>query len=95
MFIAALFTIAKTCQQPKCPSTEEWIRYQFSSVTQSCPTLCDPMACSMPGFPVQHQLLELTQTHVHGVGDATQPSHDLLSPSPPAFNLSHHHSLLQ
>ena len=57
---------------------------QFSSVTQACPTLCDPMDCSMPGFPVHHQLLELTQTHVHWVGDAIQPSHPLLSPSPPA-----------
>ena len=61
---------------------------QFSSVTQSCPTLCDPMNCSTPGLPVHHQLPELTQTHVHCVGDAIQPSHPLLSPSPPAFNLS-------
>ena len=62
---------------------------QFSSVTQSCLTLCDPMDCSMPGFPVHHQLPELTQTHVHRVGDAIQPSHLLLSPSPPTtFNLS-------
>ena len=51
---------------------------QFSSVTQSCPTLCDPMDCSTPGFPVHHQLQELAQTHVHWVGDATQPSHPLL-----------------
>ena len=51
---------------------------------QSCPTLCEPMDCSMPGFPVHHQLLELAQTHVHWVGDAIQPSHLLLSPSPPA-----------
>ena len=56
---------------------------QFSSVTQLCPTLCNPMDCSMPGFPVHHQLLEFTQTHVHPVGDATQPSHPLSSPSPP------------
>ena len=55
---------------------------QFSSVAQSCPTLCDPMNCSMPGLPVHHQLPELTQTHVHQVGDAIQPSHPLLSPSP-------------
>ena len=59
-----------------------------SSVSQSCPTLCEPMDCSMPGFPVHHQLLELAQTHVHQVGDAIQPSHPLSSPSPPAFNLS-------
>ena len=60
----------------------------ISSVTQSCPTLCDPMDCSSPGLPVQHQLLEFTQTHVHWVGDAIQPSHPLSSPSPPALNLS-------
>ena len=58
---------------------------QFSSVTQSCPTLCDPMDCSMPGFPLHHQLLELTQTQVHPVGDAIQPSHPLLTSSLPAF----------
>ena len=60
---------------------------QFSSVTQSCPTLCDPRDCSTPGFPVHHQLPELAQTPVHYVGDAVQPSHPLLSPSPPTFNL--------
>ena len=65
----------------------------FSSVAQSCPALCDRMDCSMPGFPVHHQLSELAQTHVHGVGDAIQPSHPLSSPSPPTFNLSHHQSL--
>ena len=58
------------------------------SVTQACPTLCDPMDCSAAGFPVHHHLLELAQTHVHQVGDAIQPSHPLSSPSPPAFNLS-------
>ena len=63
---------------------------QYSSVTQSCPTLCNPMDCSTPGFSVHHQLPEFTQTHVHCVGDAIQPSHPLSSPSPPAFNLSQH-----
>ena len=57
----------------------------LSPVTQSCPTLCDPMDCSTPGFPVHHQLPELTQTHVHRGGDAIQPSHPLSSSSPPAF----------
>ena len=61
---------------------------QFSSATQSFPTLCDPMNCSTPGLPVHHQLLEFTQTHVHRVGDAIQPSHPLSSPSPPAPNPS-------
>ena len=66
---------------------------QFSSVAHSCLTLCDPMDCSMPGFPV-HQLPELAQTHVHRVGDAVQPSHPLSSPSP-TFNLSQHQGLFQ
>ena len=61
---------------------------QFSSVSQSCPTLCDPMNCSTPGLPVHHQLPEFTQTHVHRVGDAIQPSHPLSFPSPPAPNPS-------
>ena len=68
---------------------------QFSSVAQSCPTLCDPMNHSTPGFPAHHQLPEFTQTHVHAVGDAIQPSHPLSSPSPPAFNLSQHQVLFQ
>ena len=66
---------------------------QFSLVAHSCLTLCDPMDCSTPGFPVHHQLLELAQTHVHPVGDAIQPSHFLSSASPPAFNLSQHQGL--
>ena len=61
---------------------------QFSSVAQSCPTLCDPMNHSMPGLPVHHQLLEFTQTHVHRIGDAIQPSHPLSSTSPPSHNPS-------
>ena len=65
-------------------------RVQFSLVTQSCPTLCNPMNCSTPGLPVHHQLLEFTQTRVHRVSDAIQPSHPLSSPSPPALNLSQH-----
>ena len=68
---------------------------QFSSVAQSCPTLCNPMNRSMPGLPVHHHLPEFTQTHVHRVGDAIQPSHPLLSPSPPAPNPSQHQSLFQ
>ena len=63
---------------------------QFNSVAQSRLTLCEPTDCSTPGFPVYHQLLEFTQTHVYRVSDAIQPSHSLLSLSPPAFNLSQH-----
>ena len=66
--------------------------FQFSSVTQSCPTLCDPMNCSTPGLSVHQQLPEFTQTHVHLVGDAIQPSHPLWSPSPPTPNPSQHQS---
>ena len=78
----------------KLPDGRDWLRrklglvlmggatLQFSSVAQSCPTLCDPMDCSTPGLPVHHQLLEFTQTYAHRVGDAIEPSHPLLSPSP-------------
>ena len=68
---------------------------QFSSVAQLCPTLGDPMNRSTPGLPVHHQLPEFTQTHVHRVSDAIQPSHPLSSPSPPAPNPSQHQSLFQ
>jgi len=69
--------------------------HQIRSVTQLCPTLCDPMNCSTSGLPVHHQLLEFTQTHVHRVSDAIQPFHPLSSPSPPAPNPSQHQSLFQ
>ena len=106
VFIAALFIIARTWKQPRCPSADEWIRKlwyiytmeysdQIRSVTQSCPTLCDTMNRSTPGLPVHHHLLEFTQTHVHRVSDAIQPSHPLSSPSPPAPNPSQHQSLFQ
>ena len=78
-----------------------WINYslfssvQFSSVTQLCPTPCDSMNHSMPGLPIHHQLPESTQTHVHQVGDAIQPSHPLSSPTPPALNRSQHQGLFQ
>ena len=68
---------------------------QFSSVAQLCPALCDPRNCSTPGFPVHHQLPEFTKTHVHGVSDAIQPSYPLLSPSPPALNLSQHQGVFK
>ena len=71
------------------------VTIQFSLVTQSCLTLCDPMNRSTPGLPVHHQPPEFTQTHVHRVSDAIQPSHPLSSPSPPAPNPSQHHSLFQ
>src|SRR5574340_771276 len=144
MFIAALFIIARTWKQPRCPSADEWIRklwyiytteyysaikkntfdtvlmrwmklepiiqsevsqkekhqysissVQFSSVAQSCPTLCGPMNRSIPGLPVHHHLPEFTQTHVHRVSDAIQPSHPLSSPSPSAPNPSQPQSFFQ
>ena len=73
----------------------EGISVQFGSVTQLCMILCDPMDCSMPGFPAHHKLLELVQTHVHWVSDAIQTSHPLLSPSPHALNLSQYQRLFQ
>ena len=76
-------------------NTGNFFFFQFSSVSQSCPSLCDPMDCLMPGLPVHHQLLELTQTHVHWVSDAIQPSHPPLSPSPPDFNFSQHQGLFK
>ena len=81
----------------KVPWTEELMGHSpsSSSVTQSCLTLCDPLDCSMPGFPVHHQFLEFAQTHVHSVGDAIQPSHPLSSPSPSALNLFQHQGLFQ
>ena len=75
-------------KRPKCETS-----VQFSSVAQSCPTLCNPKNCSMPGLPVHHQLPEFTQTRVHQVRDAIQPSHPLSSPFPPAPNPSQHQSL--
>ena len=75
--------------RPPCHSV------QFSLVPQSCPTLCDPMNLSKPGLPIRHQLSESTQTHVHRVGDAIQPSHPQSSPSSPALNLSQHQGLFK
>ena len=84
------------CHPLLLPSIFPNIRvYQFSSVTQPCLTLCNPINRSTPGLPVHHQLPESTQTHVHQVDDAIQPSHPLLSPSPPALNLSQHQGLFQ
>ena len=71
------------------------IKGKIRSVTQSCPTLCDPMNRSTPGLPVHHHLPEFTQTHIHGVSDTIQPSHSLSSPSPPAPNPSQHQGLFQ
>ena len=103
VFISALFTRARTWNQPRCPSTDEWMKrigillnHQFSSVQSlSRVRLCGPMNCSMLGLPVHHQIPEFTHTHVHQVGDAIQPSHPLSSPSPPAPNPSQHQSLFQ
>ena len=77
------------------PIWQLWHTHSCFLVTQLCPTLCNPIKCSMPGFPVLHHLPELAQIHVYWVGDAIQPSHPLLSPSPAAFNLSQHQGLFQ
>ena len=69
--------------------------HQFTSVAHLCPTLCNPMNRSIPGFPVHYQLPEPTQTHVHCISDAIQPSHPLSSPSPPALNVSQHQGLFK
>ena len=79
----------------KLLSVWEYVSVQFSPVTQSCPTLCNPMDCSTLGLPVHHQLPEFTQTCFHGVGDAIQPSHPLSSSSPPTFNHSQHQGLFK
>ena len=83
------------CLSPHTVSVWAFPHSQLSSVAQSCPTLCEPMNRSTPGLPVHHQHPEFTQTHVHPVGDATQQSHPLLSPSPPALNHSQNQSLFQ
>ena len=75
---------------PTSPPALSLSQHRFSSLAQWCLTLCNPMNRSPPGLSVHHQLLEFTQIHIHPVGDAIQPSHPLLSPSPPAFNLSQH-----
>ena len=82
---------------PSLPSRYNYHEYthQFSSADQSFPTLWDPIDYSTPGLPVHHQLPEFTQIHVHWISDAIQPSHPLLSLSPPTFNLSQHHGLFQ
>ena len=88
---ALVFTTKKELNK----TTQLFYYIQFSSVAQSCLTLCDPMNRSTPGLPVHHPLLEFTQTHVHRVSDAIQPSYPLSSPSPPAPNPSQHQSLFQ
>src|SRR5574342_25228 len=85
----------KVCISDFCRVESKQCSSQFSSVPQSCPTLCDPMNRSTPGLPVHHQLPEFTQTHVHQVSDAIQPSHPLASPPPPAPNPSQHQSRFQ
>ena len=93
-FVYTLLTrliFLSACPRPQLVIASDQIR----SVTQSCPTLCNLMNHSTPGLPVHHQLPEFTQTHVHRVGDAIQPSHPLSSPSPPAPNPSQYQSLFQ
>ena len=90
MLLFSIFSSGRLCLIIQASSL-----VQFSSVAQSCPTLCDPMNLSTPHLPVHHQLPEFTQTHVHRVGDAIQPSHPLSFPSPPAPNPSQQQSLFQ
>ena len=100
---AAIYGVAQSRTRLKWPGSSSSRKpyalvtgsVQFSSVAQSCPTLCDPMNRSIPGLPVHHKLPEFTQTHLHWVGDAIQPCHPLSSPSPPAPNPSQHQSLFQ
>ena len=97
---AAVYGVAQSRTRLKwlSSSSATWkpsILLQFSSLAQSCPTVCDPMDHSMLGLPVNHQLPESTQTHFHWVSDAIQPSHTLSSPSPPAFNLSQHQGVFK
>ena len=92
---SAVFAIVKGISFKWIFSLLSKLPYQFSSVTQSCLTHCDPMGCSTPGFPVRHQLPEFIQTHIHCVGDAYQLSHPLSSPSSPTFNFSQHQGLSQ
>ena len=96
--LLSLWKFQDTSQEPGGKTSQLFIiqdSVQFSSVAQLCPTLCNPIYCSMPGLPVCHQLPEFTQTHVRWSGDAIQPSHPLSSPSPPAPNPSQHQSLFQ
>ena len=99
IFLSSSFCSVQLCKELDCiyphGRGQSILSVQFSSVTQLCQTLCDPMDCSMAGFPVHHQLPEPTQTHVLWVGDAIQPSHPLLSPSPSAFSLSQHQGLFK
>ena len=100
MFYSAGSQMEKTFVMPKTnqrltPRHKEFLLSVVQLVTQSCPTLCNPMDCSSPGLPVHSQLQELAHTHVHQVGDAIQPSHPLSSPSPAALNLSQHQGLFQ
>ena len=92
---SSFYSVPQAVKEEKKKTCRNISSVQFNSVTQSCPTLCDPMNCSTPGLPVYHQLLESTQTHVHWVSDAIQPSYPLSSPSPPAFNLSQHRGLFR
>ena len=95
VFIMYLLSLLNSFFNSKFFLVAPFSSVQFSSVAQSCPTLCDPMNSSTPGLPVHHQLPEFTQTHIHRVSDAIQPSHPLSSPSPPAPNPSQHQSLFQ
>ena len=106
LVLKSCYTIVSTWEKPRCPVTDECMKkmwyintmelpVQFSSVAQSCLTLCDPLNCSTPGLSVHHELPEFTQTHVYRVGEAIQQSHPLSSPSPPAPNSPQYQGLFQ
>ena len=94
-FVIAFLPRSKHLYSSPNHLNQKILSVQFSSVTQSCPTLCKPMECSTPGLPVHQQLLEPTQTHGHCVSNAIQPSHPPSTPYPPTFNLPQHQSLFQ
>ena len=93
LIIDSLMEVNLDCNYSSC--IFKFSSVQFSSVAQSCSTLCDPMNCSTPGLPVHHHFPKFTRIHIHRVGDAIQPSHPLLSPFPPSPNPSQHQSLFQ
>ena len=95
LFLGSLFCSIDLCAFFFCATTMLLWLWHYCSVTQSCLTICDPMDCSRPDFPVLHHLLKFAQAHVHWVSDVIQSSHPVSSPSPPAFNLAQYQGVFQ